>query len=204
MTAVTLARRATVAAALLAGLQLATRAQEVERSDRTDRIERAFVRGGRIVMDLSAGAYTIRGGAAESIRVRWATRDPRDRPSVRTDVTVSGSKATIRTRGPKNNFRVDVDVPAIADIQLDLSAGELLFRGVEGNKSVSMWAGEVTMEVGDAQLYRRVDLTVRAGEIQAIPFGGTRGGLMRSFRWDGSGKYTIIARLFAGEVRLVK
>ena len=81
-----------------------------------------------------------------------------------------------------------MDVPAVADIQLDLSAGELSFKGVEGNKSVSMWAGEVTMEVGDPQLYRRVDVTVRAGEIQASPFGGSRGGLMRSFRWNGEGR----------------
>ena len=204
MTAAGVFRRSIVAVALVAGCQLAGGAQEVERSDRNDRVERPFVRGGRIVMDLSAGAYTIRGGAADSIRVRWETRDPRDMSSVRTDIAVSGTNATIRTRGPKNNFRVDVDVPAVTDIQLDLSAGELLFRGVEGNKSVSMWAGEVTMEVGDAQMYRRVDLTVRAGEIQAIPFGGTRGGLLRSFRWDGNGKYTIIAKLFAGEVKLVK
>ena len=197
-------RSSIVAAVLAAGLQLTAAAQEVERADRNDRIERPFVRGGRIVMDLSAGGYTIRGGAADTIRVRWATSDPRDMASVRTDVAVSGTNATIRTNGPKDNFRVDIDVPSLTDIQLELSAGELLFRGVEGNKSVSMWAGEVTMEVGDPQLYRRVDLTVRAGEIQAIPFGGTRGGVLRSFRWDGSGKYTIIAKLFAGELRLVK
>lgn len=156
------------------------------------------------MMDLSAGSYTIRGGAVDSIRVRWETRDPRDMSSVRTDVVVTGTNATLRTRGPKNNFKVSVDVPAVADIQLDLSAGELTLRGIEGNKSVSMWAGEVTVEVGDPQLYRRVDLTVRAGEIQASPFGATRGGLLRSFRWDGTGKYTLIARLFAGEVKLVK
>lgn len=155
-------------------------------------------------MDLSAGAYTIRGGAVDSIRVRWETRDPRDMSSVRTDVAVSGTNATVRTRGPKNNFRVSIDVPAMADIQLDLSAGELSLRGIEGNKSVSMWAGEVTMEVGDAQLYRRVDTTVRFGEIQASPFGGSKGGILRSFTWDGNGKYTIIAKLFAGELKLVK
>lgn len=194
-------RRGIVAMAVVAGFQAIGAAQGTERPDR---VERPFARAGRIVMDLSAGAYTIRGGAADSIRVRWETRDPRDMRSVRTDLAVSGTNATIRTRGPKNNFQVQIDVPAVADIQLDLSAGELSLRGIEGNKSVSMWAGEVTMEVGDAQLYRRVDLTVRAGEIQATPFGATRGGLLRSFRWDGSGKYTLIAKLFAGEVKLVK
>jgi len=190
-----------VALSVVAGFQVIGTAQGTQRPDQ---VERPFARGGRIVMDLSAGEYTIRGGAVDSIRVRWETRDPRDMSSVRTDLAVSGTNATIRTRGPKNNFQVQIDVPALADIQLDLSAGDLTLRGVEGNKSVSMWAGEVTMEVGDAQLYRRVDLTVRAGEIQAAPFGATRGGLMRSFRWNGTGKYTIIAKLFAGEVRLVK
>lgn len=194
-------RRSVVAAAVLVGFQVIGTAQTTERPDQ---IERPFPRGGRIMMDLSAGSYTIRGGAVDSIRVRWETRDPRDMSSVRTDVVVTGTNATLRTRGPKNNFKVSVDVPAVADIQLDLSAGELTLRGIEGNKSVSMWAGEVTVEVGDPQLYRRVDLTVRAGEIQASPFGATRGGLLRSFRWDGTGKYTLIARLFAGEVKLVK
>ncbi len=169
-----------------------------------DQVERPFARGGRIVMDLSAGAYSIRGGAIDAIRVRWETRDPRDLSSVRTDVAVNGSAATVRTRGPKNNFRVHMDVPGRTDIQLDLSAGELNLRGIEGNKSISMWAGEVTVELGDPQLYRRIDTTVRFGEIQASPFGASRGGILRSFRWDGSGKYTLLAKLFAGEVRIVK
>ena len=190
-----------VASAIVAALELAASAQEARRNDQ---VERPFARGGQIVMDLSAGGYTIRGGAVDSIRLRWSTRDPRDMSSVQAEVAVSGKNATVRTRGPKHNFRVDIDVPAVADLQLELSAGEVNLKGVEGNKSISMWAGEVTMEVGDAQLYRRVDLTVRAGEIDARPFGGSRGGLLRSYRWDGAGKYTIVARLFAGEVRLVR
>ena len=202
-------RAALSAAAIAAGLQMVGVAQEAQKpvvreTQSNDRVERAFPRGGRIVMDLSAGTYTIRGGAVDSIRVRWETREARQLDAVRTDVAVKGTNATVRVRGPKNEFRVTMDVPAIADIQMDLSAGEVSLRGIEGNKNVSMWAGELTMEVGDAQLYRRVDTSVRFGEIQASPFGGSRGGILRSFRWDGSGKYTIVAKLFAGEVRLVK
>jgi len=194
-------RHVGLAAALAAGLQLTAGAQKVERPDR---IERPFAKGGRIAMDLSAGGYTIRGGAVDSIRVSWKTRDPRDMASVRADLTVNGTSATLRTDGPSDNFSVDVDVPSIADLQIDLSAGEVNLRGVEGNKSVSMWAGEVTMEVGDAKLYKSVHVTVRAGEINAGPFGGTRGGLFRSYNWQGSGKYSIVAKLAAGEVRLTK
>ena len=187
------------AATFVVGLQIAGAAQDAKRNDQ---VERAFKPGGRIVMDLSAGGYTIRGGSADSIKVRWSTRDPRDMSSVRTDVVVAGSEATVRTRGPKNNFKVDIDVPALADVLIDLSAGEVDMKGVEGNKNISMWAGEVRMDVGDAQLYKLVDVTVRAGEINARPFGGAKGGLFRSYRWDGPGKYSIIAKLAAGEVNL--
>jgi hypothetical protein len=198
-----------LAAAIVAGLQIVGVAQDAQKrvardGQGSDWVERAFPRGGRIVMDLSAGDYTVRGGAFDSIRVRWEARNSRRNDSVRTDVAVKGADATIRVRGPKNDFHVTMDVPAIADIRMDVSAGEVSLRGIEGNKNVSMWAGEVTMEVGDAQLYRSVDTTVRFGEIQASPFGGSRGGILRSFHWNGSGKYTIVARLFAGEVRLVK
>ena len=197
-------KTALLAMTAVSGFQLILAGQGVEKQDRADRIERKFQRGGKIAMDLSAGAYTIRGGNVDAIRVRWDTRDPRDMSSVRTDVNVTGSSAVVRTRGPKNNFRVDIDVPAVADIHIDLSAGDLSFKGIEGNKSISMWAGEVTLEVGDPQLYRSVDITVRAGEINAGPFGGLRGGLFRSYRWNGSGKYSIVAKLMAGEIRLVK
>ena len=200
-------RHVGLVAALAAGLQLTAGAQKVERADKTerpDRIERPFAKGGRIAMDLSAGGYTIRGGAVDSIRVTWRTKDPRDMASVRNDLSVNGNSAVLRTDGPGDNFRVDIDVPAVADLQIDLTAGEVDLRGVEGNKSVSMWAGEVNMEVGDASLYKSVHVTVRAGEISAGPFGGSREGLFRSYHWKGSGKYSIVAKLTAGEVRLVK
>ena len=188
-------------------LQLAGSAHQVERataSQQPDRVERPFPKGGRIVMDLSAGAYRIRGGAADSIRVRWETQHAGEMSSVHTELNVQGTQAALRVRGPRNHFKVDVDVPSTTDIQLDLSAGDLSFRGVEGNKSISMWAGEVTVEVADPNLYRTVDVTVRAGEISGGPFGGSRGGLFRSFQWSGSGRYSIVARLTAGEVRFVK
>jgi len=168
------------------------------------KVERAFKSGGSIGFDLSAGAYTIRGTTDEMIRVRWSVADPDDRSRVRTDVEVTGGTARVRTRGPKNNFRVDIDVPRVCDLDLSLSAGDLRIRGIEGNKSLSMWAGDVTIEVGRAELYRLVDASVRAGELTIEPFNRNTGGLFRSFHWTGSGKYAIHAKLFAGELKLVR
>ena len=188
-----------LALAGLAALTVGTSAQPTPASQ----IEKGFAKGGRIRMDLSAGDYTIRGTAVDAIRVRWETREPKDMERVKANVDVTGATARVLTRGPKNNFRVSIDVPQRADVDIELSAGDLKVRGIEGNKALSMWAGDVTMEVGDASLYRRVDVTVRAGEISARPFGRTTGGLFRSLHWGGSGKYTITAALTAGDFKLV-
>ena len=169
-----------------------------------DSVEKAFAKGGRIRFDLSAGDYTIRGGMIDAVKVRWQTRDARDMRSVRTDVTISGATATVRTNGPRNNFRVQIDVPQRVDLDVELSAGDLTVRGVEGNKTLSMWAGDVTIDVGDPGQYRRVDATVRAGEISASPFGRSTGGLFRSLHWTGPGSYVLDARLTAGDLKLVK
>jgi hypothetical protein len=162
-----------------------------------------FVQAGNIHLDLSVGHYVIQAGDSASIRVAFTTRRPRDLKEVWTDIQTNGSNATVRTRGFKNGTRVRIDVPRRSDLDMTLTAGDLTVRGIEGNKRLSMWAGDVTMEVGDVELYRRVDASVKAGEISPRPFGRSTGGLFRSFRWDGKGKYTIDATLFAGDLKLV-
>lgn len=166
------------------------------------RIERPFVKAGQLHLDLSAGDYTIRGIAEERILVRMETRDPADRSRAHADIAVKGTSAAVRVRGPKNNFRVQIDVPARTDLTMDLSAGDLKVSGIEGNKTLDMWAGDVTIQVGDPAQYRRVDASVRFGEITSRPFSADKGGIFRSFSWNGSGPYTIRATLFAGDLKL--
>jgi hypothetical protein len=168
-------------------------------------VERPFAAGGAVSLDLSAGAYVIRGIPDDVIRVRWTTKSPADAPRVQTEVVAQGSGATIRTRGPKDGFKVEIDLPARSDINLSLSAGDLEVRGLEGNKTVSMWAGDVLIEVGAADQYKTVDASVRVGDLTMHAFGlGNTGGLLRSRSWSGPGKYTIKATLTAGDLKLVR
>ena len=183
---------------LVAFLQLPIPAQQAQPSNT---VEKAFPKGGRVHLDLSAGDYTIRGGIADTVRVHWETGNGE---SARADVTIDGAHAVVRTHGPRNRFRVKIDVPQRADLDIELSAGDLSVNGIEGNKTLSMWAGDVTIEVGAADLYKRVDATVRAGEISARPFGKMTGGLFRSLHWQGSGKYTLDFKLTAGDLNLIK
>jgi hypothetical protein len=169
-----------------------------------DRLVRPFVSSGRVYMNLSAGAYRIEGSPDNEIRVRWATRDPQDMSSVRAKLEVNGRDATLRLDGPHNNFRATIEVPARTDLVLRMSAGDLDVRRIEGSKDIDVWAGDLTIEVGDADRYRKVSASVRAGEINATPFKVTKGGLFRSFQADGKGQYDLRVKLMAGDLKLVR
>ena len=165
---------------------------------------RAFARGGKVVLDLAAGAYNIKGTDGDTIGVRWTARNGSDASRVRADVSVKGASARITTHGPHKNVQFYIELPERTDLDLNLTAGEVKVHGVEGNKTLSMWAGDVTIETGPAELYRRIHASVRFGDINARPFGGSKGGVLRSFNWAGAGKYTIDARLFAGDLKLTR
>ena len=165
-------------------------------------IERPFAQGGKLTMRLSAGQYTIENSPDNLIRLAWETREPSAAGRVRATVDVVGTAATIHTEGPSNGFVVSIAVPTRSDLWIRLSAGDLTIRGIEGHKDVSAWAGELKIGVGPSANYRAVDASVLAGEIQAAPFNGSKGGIFRSFLWSGSGPYELRARLTAGEITL--
>lgn len=187
-------------AVILAAFPLAPRAQESP----ADEISRPFAPGGQVVMKLSAGEYRIQGIPDPEIRVRWRTRNPDDRQRTKVAVHVEGSAATIQTRGPRDNFQVTIDLPARADLVVRLSAGDLDIRRIEGHKEIDVWAGDLRIAIGDPELYRRIDASVRAGELSVVPLRVTKGGLLRSVQTSGKGPYDLRVRLFAGDLKLVK
>ena len=166
-----------------------------------DTIERAFPAGGKIRMDLSAGEYRIEAGPDDKLRIDWTSDERRRRrSSVRTEVR--GNEATLITDGPSRRFRVRIEVPRRSDLNVRLTAGDLTLRGIEGDKDVELHAGELDIDVGRPEDYRRVEATVWAGEIHALPFNVTKEGLFRSFNRTGQGKYNFRAHLKAGELRM--
>jgi hypothetical protein len=108
----------------------------------------------------------------------------------------------VRTTGPRNGFEVVIEVPARTDLNVDLTAGDLRIEGITGNKDVGSWAGNIVIDVGRADEYARVDASVKAGDISAVPFNARKGGLFRSFTWKGPGQYTLKVNLTAGNLVL--
>jgi hypothetical protein len=187
-----------------ASLAAAPAAQTSERSGRpSDAIERPFESGGRVRMKLSAGGYEIIGTSENRMRLEWRVRDPERLWRVKARADIEGSRATIETDGPDNSgFHVTIRVPTRTDLNIDLSAGKLRIEGIDGNKDIDLYAGEVNVDVRRAADYKIVDASVWAGEIDARPFNASKGGLFRSVGWTGPGSYRLRVGLWAGEIRL--
>jgi hypothetical protein len=190
------------AVALVGVLAIAAAAPSARQKALGGQVERSFAHGGRIDLRLAAADYRIEGWSEDRIRVRWQSEDAASVQRVRADASVTGKSALVVTNHASHNMRFIIDVPQRSDLDVSLSAGDLDVRNVEGSKSVSSWAGDVSIDVGRADLYHSVDASVRVGDLWARPFNVSREGILRSFRWSGHGPYWLRVRLFAGDLTL--
>ncbi|HZU22467.1 MAG TPA: hypothetical protein VE998_06505 [Terriglobales bacterium] len=168
--------------------------------------EAGFVAGGDINLHLSAGDYDFSASPDNTIRLSWRRDGDHSRggsPAVRARINVNGRKAIVVTDGPTNNMHYTVEVPKSANLTVRLSAGDLRIAEIEGDKEIHLHAGDVRVAVGDPRQYKDVDLSVKAGDLNAPAFGGSKDGLFRSFHWSGQGTYRLQVHLGAGDVNLV-
>ena len=165
-------------------------------------IERKFVSGGTVRMDLSAGDYDIVASSDDRIRITLTNRG-RNNPDSYVDIEIRGSVATIETDGPNGDgLDVRIELPRRTNIVLKLSAGDLKVEAIEGSKDVSMRAGDVTIAVGARDQYRHVNASIKIGDLNAEPFNVRKEGFFRSFEWNGKGKYDLSAHLLVGDLKL--
>ena len=163
--------------------------------------ERSFASGGAVDMQLDRGTYAI--GAAASDHIRVVLTGNAGNTSV--DLTTDGTHAKLVVKDtPSNAFTATIEVPKATDLVIRLSAGDLVVADVTGNKDVQAIAGDVDIVVDDPNDYSSVDASVKAGDLRASPFGGSKSGLLQRFTWSGSGKYTLRASLGAGDLTLRK
>jgi hypothetical protein len=170
--------------------------------------QRAFVSGGEIGFDLSAGDYDFVASSDNTIRISWrwdGNESPRRMwtPMVKAQIDTNGRSATVLTDRRDNHLHYTVEVPKSTNLTVRLSAGDIRIAGIDGNKDLQIHAGDVRIAVGDPQQYSQVDLSAKAGDLSATPFGGAKDGLFPSFHWTGKGTYQLRVHLDAGDVYLV-
>jgi len=165
-------------------------------------VEKDFVSGGKIEITLESGDYHVRASSDSRIHVRWNEASAR---GVRVKLTTNGKSADLRVENtPHNNFHATIEVPALTDVRIRLTAGNLEMAGIKGDKDIEANAGNLNISVGSSNDWGDVDASVTAGDLHAPAFQTASGGLFRSFKWKGPGKYRLHAHLMAGDLNLLK
>ena len=163
--------------------------------------DKPFAPGGRITLTLAAGGYDVRASGDGHIRV---TLD-HDIGDTKVDVTTTDDHAEVVVKDtPQRNFHATIEVPKTSDIVTRLTAGELIVAAITGNKDLENLAGNVTVNVSDPTEYGEVDAQLKAGDIDASAFGGSKSGLFPHFTWSGPGKFKLRVSQGAGNLVLRK
>ena len=160
--------------------------------------EKPFAGGGKIDLQLDGGAYEIHPAADDRIRVTLSGNIG----NAKVELAADGPHANVNVKDTPRNFRAAIEVPKVADLVIRFSGGDLVMAPITGNKDVESYGGDIKIGVGDANDYSSVDASVKAGDIDAGVFGGSKSGLLQRFTWSGPGKYTLHANLGAGDLVL--
>jgi len=167
-----------------------------------NRAEQPFSDGGRVNLEMGGGGYEVRAGASDKIVVTYSTEKEEQLKSVEVRFVGGHDSTHLKIHGPHNNFHATIELPPHTDLYVRLEAGELQLRGVEGNKDIESHAGDLDISVGRAEDYGDVDASVGAGDLNAPAFHVNKGGLFRSFKQHGTGKYRLHVHLGAGDLNL--
>jgi hypothetical protein len=159
--------------------------------------ENAFAPGATVQLDLERGSYLVRPAADDHVRITFSGNVGHAKAAL----TADGSQARVGiTDTPSNNFQATIDVPSTADLVVRLTGGNLKVAAIAGSKDIESMAGNVEIAVGDPSQYSRVDGSVKAGNIEAGAFGGSKSGLFQHFTWTGTGTHALRATLGAGNL----
>ena len=163
----------------------------------------AFPSGGKLRIYVRSGDFRIVGTDDNKITVRLSGTKADDARDLIVRFKPSLTEAELRiSGGPKNDLQVTINVPKNAGLFVRMPAGELVIQGISGDKDVELHAGDLTISGNNAADYSRVDASVTSGDLEAPPFGESRGGLFRSFHKTGPGKFQLHAHVGAGELTL--
>jgi hypothetical protein len=189
-------------AALVAAAALASVKTEVK--DIVDHpFSTDFASGEQLRLHVRSGEVHIVGTDQNRISVELSGKKLNEAHDVRVSLSEKHGVSELHvTGGPKNELTITIRIPRNTDLYARIPFGEVHVEGVEGNKDISLHAGDLTVSVGNSSDYAHVDASVMSGELDGEPFGESHGGLFRSFHKAGSGKYRLHAHVGAGQLTL--
>jgi hypothetical protein len=162
-----------------------------------------FPSGGHLGMHLQSGDFRILGRSGNRIVVHFSGKNAEMAKNLTVRLTQSNAGGDLRVSGgPKNELQVTIEIPVLTDLYVRMRGGDLDVKSVLGNKDIKLVGGDLTIHAGDPRDYAQVNASVRFGDVDAGAFGEPKGWLGGSVSEKGTGKYTLTAHVFAGDLTL--
>ena len=195
--------KAALVTVLLACTMAAAEGPAVVKEKGKDRFETGFPSGGRLKLQVRSGDVRVSGTDTDKISIHYDGRKGGEVDDVEVEFRKSGSGGTLRlSGGPRNDFQIRIEIPRETDLQVRMPFGALEIEKVRGSKDVELYAGDVSIEMGDPNDYGHIEASVTTGGLDSGPLGISKGGLFRSFRREGHGKFQLYAHVVSGELDL--
>ncbi len=162
-----------------------------------------FASGGRLQLRVRSGEIHVIGTHENKISVELSGKKAYEAKKLKVRLERKDGIAEMRiSGGPHNDLTITIRIPTNTDLYARIPFGEVHVENIAGNQDVELHAGDLTVALGDSADYSHVDASVITGEVDAAAFGESHGGLFRSFRKEGSGRYRLHAHVGAGQLTL--
>ena len=163
--------------------------------------------GGSLWFRLRGGnVHITRGTDPEHIVLRY-TPDPKkpdEENKVQIRSYVHGSQVRLEIKAPVSlSVDAEVEVPNPISLEVHMTGGDLTVEGVDGDKMLQLFAGDLRVDVGTSQKVRDAEVSVRVGDVDAPSIGQLRGWLGHTWRYQGNGQYRVYAHTSFGDASLL-
>jgi hypothetical protein len=167
------------------------------------KFETNLASGEDLRLHLHNGDFRIVGSDSETISVHVEGQNVEQAKNIKIQLKRSGGAVDLKlSHVPKNELQVTIEIPRSTNLFARMRGGDLSVQGVAGDKDLELTGGNLTIQVGKAEDYGHVDLSVRFGDVSGTQFGDPKGWLGNSVRKDGNGKYRLRAHVMAGDLVL--
>ncbi len=147
-----------------------------------------------------------RGTDPQHIVVRY-TPDPKkpdQEKNVQVRSWVHGSQVRAEIKAPVSlSVDAEVEVPSPISLEVHMTGGDLTVDGVDGDKNLQLFAGDLKVNVGTLEKLRDAEVSVRLGDVHVPPIGKARGWLGHTWKYQGSGQYRLYAHTSFGDASLI-
>lgn len=174
-------------------------------------VSKSLAANGTLVLDVNVGdVRVVRNSVGQQIRLEIQPDHFEDSAAMRSWVKrfdVAGDRADVQIKLPKGDHKggdVTLYVPAETALNLHLGIGDLIIKGVTGNKDLHVGIGDLTVNLRDAKDYSHIEGSTRIGDVNDQLYHAHQSGFLgKTEHVSESGTYWLRAHVGIGDISFV-